>query len=220
MRRFVMIGFGVMLGAAGVAGQDVPALPATVPAVAGLQQTPPSTPPTRQTQTPPPGQGRGAPTPGVQQPAPQPAPQGGQPPPPPPGARGQDALPSSWQNIRVDVTITDSLSAEQVQRKTVSMLVLDNRSGQVRSMGSQGMINVDASPLVRPDGKIYLRITMEYNPDLNPQMAQAANTSTRTSFNESLSLVVNDGKPLLVSQAADPRSDRKVTVEVTATVQK
>jgi hypothetical protein len=218
-----MIGVGLLLVSAGIAAQEVPALPATVPPVIDLQQAPPPprTVPPGQGQTPPPGQGRG------QAPTPQPpVVMGAQvtPTPPPGGAPGVPAnvprpeAPSSWQNIRVDVTITDSLSAEQVQRKTISMLVLDNRNGQVRSMG-QGMINVDASPIVRPDGKIYLRMTMEYNPDINPQIAQATNTR-QTSFLESLSLVVNDGKPLLVSQAADPRSDRKVTVEVTATVQK
>jgi hypothetical protein len=37
---------------------------------------------------------------------------------------------------------------------------------------------------------------------------------------EQLSVFLTDGKPLLVSQSADPRGDRKVTVQVTATVMK
>ncbi len=205
MRRFAMIGLFLMLAGA--------------PLVA--QQTPPPTPapPAVQPgQTPPPGRGRG--------PAPTTMPT---PPTPPPGVPGTAAPPapgprpeppSSWQNIRVEVTITDSLSADQQQRKAVSLLVLDNRNGQVRSMAGQGIINVDTSPMIRPDGRIYLRLTIEYIPELNAQVAQTTGNSSRAMFNESLSLIVQDGKPLLASQAADPRSDRKVTVEVTATVQK
>ena len=37
-------------------------------------------------------------------------------------------------------------------------------------------------------------------------------------LNERLSLVLESGKPMIVSQAADPVSDRKITVEVTATI--
>jgi hypothetical protein len=35
-----------------------------------------------------------------------------------------------------------------------------------------------------------------------------------------LTVIVQNGKPLLVSQAADPSADRKMTVEVKATVLK
>ena len=40
------------------------------------------------------------------------------------------------------------------------------------------------------------------------------------SLNEMLSLILESGKPTIVSQAADPTSDRKITVEVTATILK
>jgi hypothetical protein len=35
-----------------------------------------------------------------------------------------------------------------------------------------------------------------------------------------LSVILESGKPMVVSQAADPTSDRKITVEVTATILK
>jgi hypothetical protein len=41
-----------------------------------------------------------------------------------------------------------------------------------------------------------------------------------TSWNERLSVILESGKPMVVSQAADPTSDRKITVEVTATILK
>ena len=211
MRRFAMIGLGLMISTAALAAQQAPA---TTPPVFEQQGQ----------QTPPPGRGAPQPGRGGQTPTTQPppgVPGTVVPPAPTPGQQQpRPEPPSTWQNVRIDITIMDSLSADQQQRKSISLLVLDNRSGQVRSMGTQGMINVDATPTVRPDGKIYLRITIEYTPDISPQVAQATGNSTRASFHESLSLILNDGKPLLVSQAADPRTDRKVTIEVTATVQK
>jgi hypothetical protein len=38
------------------------------------------------------------------------------------------------------------------------------------------------------------------------------------SFSERLGLTLESGKPMMISQAADPTSDRKITVEVTATI--
>jgi len=133
-------------------------------------------------------------------------------------ARAEPA--TSWQNVKLDVTITDSLSADQQTRKIVSMLVLDSRAGQVRSAGGNGVINIDATPTILRDGRIYLRMTLEYQPELSAQQIQQAGTSRLAIFNESLSLVVPDGKPTVASQSSDPRSDRKVAVEVIATVVK
>jgi hypothetical protein len=37
-------------------------------------------------------------------------------------------------------------------------------------------------------------------------------------MNQSVTVLLESGKPLVITQAADPVSDRKVTVEVKATV--
>jgi len=88
----------------------------------------------------------------------------------------------------------------------------------VRAQGGNGVLNVDAAPTIRPDGRIYLRLTVEYQPELTQeQMTQAG--SGRTGYlNESLYIVISEGKPVTVSQSADPRNDRRVMMEVTATV--
>ena len=187
--------------------------------LAAQQPTPPMvTPrPVQQGQTPRPGQGApmppqpparpGAPGPAMTTPAVQaPASQG----------------PSSWQNIKLDVSITDSLSVEAQAKKTVTMLVLDGRSGQIRSTGN-GMVNIDATPMIRPDGRIYIHLTIQYLPDLTAQQSQQSQQAGNARLgllDESLSLIVADGKPILAAQSADPRGDRKVSVEITATVQK
>ena len=123
------------------------------------------------------------------------------------------------RNIKVDVTISDSISSDTQVRKTVTMLILDGRNGQVRSQGAaDSLINIDASPQLRADGRIHLQLTVEYRPQLSGDQAKQAGTYSLAMFTESLVLMVPDGKPIIASQSSDPRSDRKVAVEVTATV--
>jgi hypothetical protein len=81
-------------------------------------------------------------------------------------------------------------------------------------------INVDARPTIlqKEPTKIMLTFGLEYLPkttsgqeEMEPGMA---------TLNERLGLILESGKPMMVSQAADPTSDRKITVEVTATILK
>lgn len=125
--------------------------------------------------------------------------------------------PSSWQNVKLDVVIADSLIPDLQSKKTINMLILDGRAGQIRSSAGEGLINIDARPTIRPDGRIYVQLTIEYRPELTqPQLEKAGGRTAL--YSESLSLLVADGKPVLASQSADPRSDRKVSIEITATI--
>jgi hypothetical protein len=128
--------------------------------------------------------------------------------------------PASWQNVKLDVTISDSLVPGTENRKMVSMLILDGLSGQVRSSAGEGLINIDARPTVRPDGRIWVQLTIEYRPELSGQQLQQAGLSRTALFSESLALLVADNKPVMASQSADPRSDRKVAIEIMAAVVK
>jgi hypothetical protein len=68
------------------------------------------------------------------------------------------------------------------------------------------------------EGQIQLELTIVYSP---PGGADKDSQRPRpTGVNQSLTVVLQSGKPLLVSQAADPVSDRKVIVEVKATILK
>jgi hypothetical protein len=145
--------------------------------------------------------------------------------PPPTAAPEASTKPSvhydspSLQNIRVEVTLTDSLQTEGPSKKTVTMMVVDNNGGQIRSQGpSNYSLNVDAMPHVRPDGRIYLSLSLFYVPE--PGASASGTARTPATLNEAVSVILADGKPMLLSQSADPRGDRKVTVEVTATVVK
>lgn len=126
---------------------------------------------------------------------------------------------ASLQNIRIEVTLTDSLQTEGPSKKTVTMMVVDNNSGQIRSQGPGNyVLNVDAAPHLRPDGRIYLSLTIFYVPEPSGQAGQQVRSPA--TLNEAVSVLLGDGKLTQISQSADPRGDRKVTVEVTATVVK
>ena len=116
--------------------------------------------------------------------------------------------PMPTQNVKIDVVITDSAAPT---KRTVTILTAEGRNGRVRSQRGNIMLNVDAHPQYVRDGRIQLNLTVEYMPEAGPQMSM---------INESLSFLIVDGKPTIVSQAADPTGDRKVTVEVTATIVK
>ena len=77
-------------------------------------------------------------------------------------------------------------------------------------------LNVDARPLVSIDGPIQLEVTLNYSPPADKDSSK----QRPTGINQSQTVVLQSGKPLTISQAADPITDRKVIVEVKATVLK
>ena len=141
-------------------------------------------------------------------------------------------------NIKIEVSITDQTGSSQPARKVVSMIVGDRQVTSIRSSANVPVrlvtapnippsftnrtvtINVDARPsiVLKEPNKILVTFGLEYFPkgttsqeEMEPGMA---------SINERLGLIFESGKPVIVSQAADPTSDRKITVEVTATILK
>jgi hypothetical protein len=84
-------------------------------------------------------------------------------------------------------------------------------------------LNVDARPLVSIDGLIQLDLTLVYAPikSEDPKQSGVERIRQRPSgINQSQTVILQSGKALVVSQAADPVSDRKVVIEVKATVLK
>jgi glucose/arabinose dehydrogenase len=111
-------------------------------------------------------------------------------------------------NIKFDLTITDQTGTAEAAKKTVSLLVLDRQTGYVRSTSSsertgQVRINVDARPQILSTGNIRVTLSLEYQ-----------------AISQQITVVVESGKPLIVTQTADPLSERKVTVEMRATILK
>ena len=172
----------------------------------------------------------------------QPAPQAPTPAPGQRGGRGQGGAPPAMQaftdrrvpdpavNVKLELSITDTY-ANTPAKKTVTMLISNGGSGMIRTSnrlpdGSPVNLNVDCQVAVSP--------TMQPGRDPNREMvrtsltflytpAQAASGEGRPAarpadLTESVNVLLQDGKLTVVSQSADPATDRKVTVEVTATI--
>jgi hypothetical protein len=204
LRRFVLIVPVLALVAASAVAQPAPKpAPAAPKAMTAMPATDDQTPP------PPPPSPRAPRAPAT--PAPPPSP-------PPPQRKGQPI------NVRVEVVITDQRGNVAPIKKTVSLIVGDQQNGMIRSeafvpgAGGAVPLHVDASPELLQDGKIRLRLNLAY--DL-PRAEQAGERDPfKMSIRENLSFIIENGKPMLVTQSADPVGDRQVVVEVKATVLK
>ena len=129
-------------------------------------------------------------------------------------------------NIRLDITITDTYGGTP-QKKTVALTVLSGQSGMVRTSNNfrvaggfaQVKLNVDAQAMAYQSGAVSTRLTVSYMPA--PQGGtQSVETPPPGSLEESIAVALMDGQPLVLTESADPTSDRKVTLEVKATILK
>ena len=132
-------------------------------------------------------------------------------------------------NIKIDFTITDQrgTTAPAIKR-TLTMLVADERTGSIRSQSAVFQVgdvplNIDASPTLLTDGKIRLGFNLQYDwpaPFEGPAATQQPPRGTviKTQLHDSVTLILESGKPMIAAQSADPIGDRQVTVELKATV--
>ena len=136
-----------------------------------------------------------------------------------PGISTPGNMPLGPVNIKLDLAITDNVGGTPV-KKSVSLLILNGNNGMIRTSNSQAnaLLNVDAVASAYQNGAVSLRLTFEYVPALIKDSDGRASQAPR--LNESITVVLQDGKPLMVSQSADPATDRKVTAELTATILK
>lgn len=127
-------------------------------------------------------------------------------------------------NIRIELAITDQVDPASPGRKVVTMIVADGQVGNVRSRANVRLgngyrpieINADARPRILTGNEIRLDLGLEYQPGSGK--SDETGQEGMAQMTQRLSVILQSGKPLLVAQAADPASDRKVTVEVTATI--
>lgn len=154
--------------------------------------------------------------------------------PAPPSATGAPAVTQtaetptavSMTNVRLDLTITDQTTENASPvKKAISMLLAERGNGRVRSSGIvhanpsavpyQVSLNADAFIERVESERIRLQITVEYA----PVGAEGAGAGQRGSpLNQSVIVVLTNGKPTVIVQAADPLTDRKVTLEATAAI--
>ena len=130
-------------------------------------------------------------------------------------------------NVKVELVITDQRGAAAPVKKNVSVIVADEKEGSIRSqsrmppglMGGAGvLLNVDAAPTILNDGKIRLNLRIVYDLPVAEGRSGNPNDVPPTQIQESVNLILENGKSLVITQSADPVIDRQVTVEVKATI--
>jgi hypothetical protein len=132
---------------------------------------------------------------------------------------------SQLVNIRLELTITDQRGTAPAVPKTVTMLLADRRGGRIRTQGSVRVgpqfqnitLNVDATPELTRDGRVRVQVSLEYKPQASGGETE---DTAPTQLSESFSVILENEKPLLITQSADPGSDRRVKVELKATILK
>jgi hypothetical protein len=204
-----------LLAAVGKSQSAAPAIAVPAPALMA-DQGPPQ--PARPPQAPRPASPAPAAAPPVPQapPAP-PSPLAGQIPQPAPIASRPAA------NVRFDVTITDTGGPKPVT-KTLSMAVMPgNNNASIRASGkptsapanapTTSLLNVDVRGVSWVESNaVRANVTVEYQ-------AYGADTGDQPGFvTASATSVFYDGRKTLILSTADPVSDRKTSIEVTATI--
>ena len=141
----------------------------------------------------------------------------------------------SMVNVRLTLAITDETGAGDPVRKTITLLLADGGSGRVRSSAvayrpgvnteqpsAFGVtLNADAFIGAIDGNRVQADITVEYSPGTTGDGGAATPAQQRGSpLNQSVSVWLTNGTPTVIVEASDPMSDRKVTLEATATIQR
>ena len=137
-------------------------------------------------------------------------------------------------NMRIELTITDDRGTGEPISKSVSIMTADRFWGRIRTAGEittsdnrrlPVILNVDARPTLVRESRARVELTIEYRPSMEAFAAPPAAAGSKPdanglppNVNESLAVVLDDGKPVMISQSADPISARKVKVEAKLTI--
>ena len=157
--------------------------------------------------------------------------------------RERAASESKGVNVRIDATVIESHGEQVTGRKVLTITLVDGEVGSVRSTqqvpfqpkGSSTFsyqstpLNMDAKATLRDDGRIRVFLTLEYRggpTDAEASPGPAPGTIVTTGgaldqrIRQTVTVVLESGKPLIVAQSADAVGDRRVALEVKATVLK
>jgi hypothetical protein len=130
-------------------------------------------------------------------------------------------------NIKVDVTLSDQRGGAAPIKRTVSVVVADGFGGLIRSQSEVMQVgpvplNIDVEPMLLADGKVRVKFNLQYDwpapMESSSSTPPARGTVVKTALHDTLVLILENGKPMIAAQSADPIGDRQVTVEVKATI--
>jgi hypothetical protein len=136
-------------------------------------------------------------------------------------------------NVRLEITITDQRADGPPIVKTVTKTGADRSMIRIRTgadvqtkLGFRPVVlNIDSVPRIiptsptsfTPSNKLKVDLTIDYRPVAGEADSEK---STTPSISEMLTIILEDGKSMVISESADPATDRKVKVEAKATILK
>jgi hypothetical protein len=126
--------------------------------------------------------------------------------------------PDESVNIRYQIVIRET-GGTQARTKTVGLTMGLGSESSVRAQGTAPSrtnhpLNVDIAPVALRGNRVRTRVGIEYT----PQMPEGTQGPPPLFVRESLTVWLEGGKPMVISEAADPLTDRRIGVEVTATI--
>jgi hypothetical protein len=144
---------------------------------------------------------------------------------------------SKGVNVRIEATVIESKGEQVTGRKALSVTTIDGgdwssvRSTQSVPFKAKGQssytyrgapLNMDARAFLRDDGRIRIELTLEYGGGATETASEGEDlpSALDQGIKQSVSAVLESGKPLMVAQSADATGDRRVALEVKATVLK
>lgn len=134
--------------------------------------------------------------------------------------------PMARHNVKLEVRILDQPEGAEPVRRNITMILADRRPGRVRTGGNALVggsridvaLNVDATASILDDNRINVDLVLDYAP--RPAGTSATNGSHPARLSQRLTTLIVPGKPMVMSEASDPITERLITVEVTATILK
>ncbi|MEO5819145.1 MAG: hypothetical protein ABIT71_01455 [Vicinamibacteraceae bacterium] len=147
------------------------------------------------------------------------------------------------QNVRVEVTISLKADGKPLTKK-LSMVTGDGKTSQGRAgieipvpsgheirPGASGptptgfdyrdvSVNVDAIPQILDANHVLLRLKLSFSTVYKTDGAQGSQPSFGKGSHDAFGIVMDSGKPIVVTEAADGETGREYSVEVKATILK
>ena len=126
-------------------------------------------------------------------------------------------------NVRVEVTVTEQVGSKPAHSKQLILTTADGESAQIRNqpeVATPGPVlaapfSVDAHPRLLDGNRLLLMLSIDYN-----VVDATSEKGARNQVRSRQDIVLESGKPLVVSESTDPMTERRVTVTVTATILK
>ena len=121
-------------------------------------------------------------------------------------------------NIRLDVAIIEEGGSKPVT-KTMTLTVAEGSQSFLRLTPTNNIpMNLDGYAAMEKDGKIRAMMTIDYRPP-RPSGLKDEDASTQ-SVRQSFTVLAENGRKLVVSETSDPFLDRRLRIELTATILK